>query len=117
MQSTLSLHALDDLTDDERDTMLSNETLHSLAEVRGAIPDPRSAHGKTCDFPFLLTSLAPAFLYGYDSTDAASQWCREHHSLVRQDFGKRRHLTHSGALYRRLLPCLPAAHFEWALAS
>jgi len=47
---------------------------------------------------------------------AVEEWCRAHHSLLRQVFGPLRHLTPSGSLYRRLLPRLSVEHLEWALA-
>jgi hypothetical protein len=116
MQSTASLAALDTLTDEERASLLTTDTLLSLLDVFGAIPDPRSRHGRRYELPFLLTCLATAFLCGCDSMDAVGQWCRDHRSLLRQVFGPRRHLTPSGSLYRRLLSRLSVEHFEWALA-
>lgn len=116
MQSTASLAALDTLTDDERETLLTRESLGSLLDVFDTLPAPRSRHGRRYDLPFLLTCLATAFLCGCDSMDAVGQWCRDHRSLLRQVFGPRRHLTPSGSLYRRLLPRLSVERFEWALA-
>jgi len=117
VQSTASLAAFDTLTDEERATLLTTDSLLSLLDVFASMPDPRSRHGRRYDLPFLLTCLATAFLCGCDSMDAVGQWCREHRSLLRQRFGPRTHLTPSGSLYRRLLPRLSADHFEWALAS
>jgi predicted transposase YbfD/YdcC len=116
VQSTASLAVLDDLTDEERETLLTTDSLRSLLDVLTTVPDPRSRHGRRYDLPFLLTCLATAFLCGCNSMDAVGQWCREHRPLLRQVFGPRRHLTPSGSLYRRLLPRLSAEHFEWALA-
>jgi predicted transposase YbfD/YdcC len=116
VQSTASLAALDDLTDEDRSTLLTSENLRSLLDVLSTIPDPRSRHGRRYELPFLLTCLATAFLCGCDSMDAVGQWCREHRSLLRDLFGPRRHLTPSGSLYRRLLPRLSVDRFEWALA-
>lgn len=117
MQSTASLAALDTLTDEDRATLLSRDSLLSLLDVFATIPDPRSCHGKRYDLPFLLTCLATALLCGCNSMDAVGQWCRDHRSLLRHLVGPRRHLTPSGSLYRRLLPRLSVDHFEWALAS
>lgn len=117
MQSTPSLAVLDTLTDEDRETLLTTETLLSLADVFSSVPDPRSCHGKRYDLPFLLTCLATAFLCGCNSMDAVGQWCHDRRPFLRQLFGPRKHLTPSGSLYRRLLPRLSTEHFEWALAS
>lgn len=116
MQSTPSLHSLVTLPDAEREALLRHESLLSLMDVFGVIPDPRSRHGRRYDLPYLLTCLATAFLCGCDSMDAVGQWCQEHRAVLRQRFGPRRHLTPCGSLYRRLLPRLSAEQFEWALA-
>jgi DDE_Tnp_1-associated len=116
MQSIASLPVLDDLTDDARAALLTDDTLYSLADVFAALPDPRSRHGMRYGLPFLLTCLVAAFLCGVTSTDAVGQWCRDHRPLLRTLFGPRRHLTPSGSLYRRLLPRLSAATLEWTLA-
>ncbi|GAC1472777.1 MAG: hypothetical protein NVS2B16_31480 [Chloroflexota bacterium] len=45
MQSIASLPMLDDLTDDARAALLTDDTVCSLADVFAALPDPRSRHG------------------------------------------------------------------------
>ncbi|HET9110315.1 MAG TPA: ISAs1 family transposase, partial [Ktedonobacterales bacterium] len=89
----------------------------SLHAAFGAIPDPRSAHGRRYDLPFLLTCLVAALLCNCNSTCAVGQWCREQRRLLRQVFGPRPHLTPSDSLYRRLLPRLSAEQLEAALAA
>jgi predicted transposase YbfD/YdcC len=117
MQSTSLPHQLDDLSDDEREELLTRQALHSLADVLATVPDPRSRHGRRYDLPFLLTCLVAAMLCNCNSLEAVGEWCHEQRSLLRQVFGPRRHLTPTGALYRWLLPRLSAAHLEWALAN
>ncbi|GAC1513333.1 MAG: ISAs1 family transposase [Chloroflexota bacterium] len=117
MQSTSLPPQLDDLTDDEREQLLTSDALHSLADVLGCVPDPRSCHGRRYDLPFLLTCLVAAMLCNCNSLEAVGEWCREQRSLLHQVFGPRRHLTPTGALFRWLLPQLSAAHLEWTLAS
>lgn len=117
MQSTPLPCHLDDLIDDEREQLLTRTALRSLADVLGAVPDPRSRHGRRYDLPFLLTCLVAAMLCNCNSLEAVGEWCREQRSLLRQVFGPRRHLTPTGALFRWLLPRLSAAYLEWALAS
>ncbi|HZU14060.1 MAG TPA: ISAs1 family transposase [Chloroflexota bacterium] len=116
MQSTSLPLLLDDLSDDEREALLTHHALRSLADVLATVPDPRSCHGKRYDLPFLLTCLAAALLCNCNSLEAVGQWCREQRPLLRRVFGPRRHLTPTGSLYRWLLPRLSAAHLEWALA-
>lgn len=96
---------------------LGEASLASLYAAFGAIADPRSAHGRRYDLPFLLTCLVAALLCNCNSTSAVGQWCREHRRLLRATFGARRHLTPSDSLYRRLLPRLPAEQVEAALAA
>lgn len=117
MQSTSLPPQLDDLTDDEREQLLTRDALHSLADVLALVPDPRSRHGRRYDLPFLLTCLVAAMLCNCNSLEAVGEWCHEQRSLLRQTFGSRRHLTPTGALFRWLLPRLSAAQLEWALAS
>jgi predicted transposase YbfD/YdcC len=116
MQSTRLPLPLDSLTDAEREALLTDHSLHSLAAVLGRVPDPRSRHGRRYELPFLLTCLVAAMLCGCNSLDAVGAWCQEHRRLLRRLFGARRHLTPTGSLYRRLLPRLSAASLEWALA-
>jgi predicted transposase YbfD/YdcC len=117
VQSTSLPAPLDDLTDEEREDLLTDATLHSLADVLATVPDPRSRHGKRYPLPFLLTCLVGAMLCNCNSLEAVGEWCQEHRTLLRQTFGPWRHLTPTGSLYRWLLPRLSAAHLEWALAS
>lgn len=116
MQSTRLPLSLDSLTDPEREALLTDRSLQSLAAVRARVPDPRSRHGRRYELPLLLTCLVAAMMCGCNSLDAVGAWCREHRRLVRRLFGPRRHLTPTGSLYRRLLPRLSAASLEWALA-
>lgn len=116
MQSTRLPLSLDSLTDVEREALLTDRSLHSLAAVLARVPDPRSCHGRRYELPLLLTCLVAAMMCGCNSLDAVGAWCREHRRLVRRLFGPRRHLTPTGSLYRRLLPRLSAASLEWALA-
>ncbi len=116
MQSTLLPLQLNTLTDAERESLLTDHTLQSLAAVLASVPDPRSRHGQRYELPMLLTCLVAAMLCGCNSLDAVGVWCRDHRRLLRHLFGPRRHLTPTGSLYRRLLPRLSAAALEWALA-
>lgn len=116
MQSTPGLPTIDTLSDDERAELLTNRSLRSLSAVFATIPDPRSCHGKRYALPYLLTCLVAALVCNCDSVDAVGPWCRDHRALLRRVFGKRDHLAPSGSLYRWLLPQLPAARLEWALA-
>lgn len=116
MQSTALSPLLDDLADETRDALLTDRTLRSLADVLATIPDPRSRHGMRYDLPMLLTCLVAALLCGCNSMEAVGQWCRTEQPLLRRLFGRRRHLTPTGSLYRWLLPRLDAAHLEWALS-
>lgn len=95
---------------------LSAAELKSLHAAFGTIPDPRSAHGRRYDLPFLLTCLVAALLCNCNSTCAVGQWCREQRRLLRQAFGPRHHLTPSDSLYRRLLPRLCAEQVEAVVA-
>lgn len=117
VQSTSLPPQLDDLSDDERERLLTDATLRSLADVLATVPDPRSQHGRRYDLPFLLTCLVSAMLCNCNSLEAVGEWCHEQRPLLRRVFGPRRHLTPTGALFRWLLPQLSAAHLEWALAS
>src|SRR5579872_1988872 len=116
MQSTRLPLQLDTLSDTEREALLTDHTLQSLAAVLAQVPDPRSRHGRRYELPMLLTCLVAAMLCGCNSLDAVGAWCREHRRLIRRLFGPHRHLTPTGSLYRRLLPRLSAASLEWALA-
>jgi predicted transposase YbfD/YdcC len=98
-------------------TSVSVSALTSLHTAFAAIPDPRSAHGRRYDLPFLLTCLVAALLCNCNSTCAVGQWCREHRALLRSAFGARRHLTPSDSLYRRLLPRLDVEQVEATLAT
>jgi predicted transposase YbfD/YdcC len=116
MQSTDLVPVLDILPDEQREALLTDRTLRSLADVLATLPDPRSCHGKRYELPMLLTCLVAALLCGCNSLEAVGGWCRHEQPLLRRLFGRRRHLTPSGSLYRWLLPRLDAAHLEWALS-
>jgi predicted transposase YbfD/YdcC len=117
MQSTALPLLLDGLTDDERQALLTDQSLSTLPAVFAAVPDPRSRHGQRYDLPFLLTCLVAALLCNCDALEAVGQWCRAHRALLARHFGSRRHLTPTGSLYRRLLPRLSVAHLEAAVAA
>jgi predicted transposase YbfD/YdcC len=108
---------LPSLTQEQRDHLLAEAVLHSLAEVFEAIPDPRRAHGLRYDLPFLLTCLIAALLCNCDSTEAVAQWCHDQVGLLRKVFGARLFLTPSGSLYRWLLPQLDASAIEHVLGT
>ncbi len=117
MQSTAVLTLLDAHTAAGRETPSPEDALATLPAVFASVPDPRSRHGQRYDLPFLLTCLVAALLCGCDSLDAVGQWTYDRRTLLRRQFGPRRHLTPTGSLYRRLLPRLSAAHLEAALAA
>ena len=104
MQSTSLPPTLDDLSEDERECLLTDATVRSLADVLARVPDPRSRHGRRYDLPFLLTCLVAAMLCNCNSLEAVGEWCQEHRTLLKQTFGSRQHLTPTGSLYRCLLP-------------
>src|SRR5215469_120818 len=108
---------LPSLTPEQRDHLLAEAALHSLAELFEAVPDPRRAHGLRYDLPFLLTCLIAALLCNCDGTEAVAQWCHEHVTLLQEVCGRRLFLTPSGSLYRWLLPQLDASAIERVLAS
>lgn len=111
-----ALAALPPLSDEERDRLLSDPGMSALGRVFASLPDPRGRLGRRYSLPFLLTCLVAALLCNCNSTLAVEQWCQGQQALLRRVFGTVRHLTPSGALYRRLLPRLSAVHLEWALA-
>jgi predicted transposase YbfD/YdcC len=100
---------------EQAEVLLTEATLHSLADLFEAVPDPRGAHGLRYDLPFLLTCLAAALLCNCDGTEAVAHWCRDHHALLRRVFGPRLFLTPSGSLYRWLLPQVDACAIERVL--
>jgi hypothetical protein len=69
---------LPSLTQEQRDHLLAEAALQSLAELLEAVPDPRGAHGLRYDLPFLLVCLVAALLCHCDGTEAVAQWCRDH---------------------------------------
>jgi DDE_Tnp_1-associated len=122
MYCIASRRVLSPLTEEERQVLLTQAHLHSLVEMLETIPDPRGNHGLRYDLPFLLTCLIAALLCSCNSTEAVSQWCREHDELLREIFGPRLFLTPSGSLYRWLLPQLNVEAVEqvfstWVRAS
>src|SRR5216684_916027 len=80
---------LPSFSQEQRDHLLAEAALHSLAELLEAVPDPRGAHGLRYDLPFLLTCLIAALLCNCDGSEAVAQWCRDHHTLLRRVFGPR----------------------------
>jgi predicted transposase YbfD/YdcC len=110
------------LTDEQRSNLLQQASLHTLAFLLEAMPDPRGRHGLRYDLPFLLCVLAAALLCNCNSSEAVAQWCQEHQALLVEVFGPRQFLTPSGSLYRWLLPQLCADSLErilsaWVLAT
>ena len=107
---------LPSLTEEERQHLLTQAHLHSLVEMLEAIPDPRGKHGLRYDLPFLLTCLIAALVCNCQSTEAVSQWCREHIDILQDLFGPRLFFTPSGSLYRWVLPQISAEAVEQVLA-
>jgi hypothetical protein len=106
---------LPSLTEEEREHLLAQAHLHTLVEMLEAIPDPRGKHGLRYDLPYLLTCLIAALLCNCQSTEAVSQWCREHLNLLQDLFGPRLFFTPNGSLYRWLLPQINAEAVERVL--
>jgi predicted transposase YbfD/YdcC len=104
-------------TEEQRQTLLQQAHLLSLAEVLETLPDPRGRHGLRYDLAFLLTCLIAALMSQCNSSEAVSQWCADQQDLLRQVFGPRLFLTPSSSLYRWLLPQLDAAALEHVLAT
>ena len=108
---------LPSLTHEQREHLLAEAALHSLADLLEAVPDPRGAHGKRYDLPFLLTCLIAALLCNCDGTEAVAQWCHDQSAVLQQVFGPRLFLTPSGSLYRWLLPQVDATAIEQVLGT
>jgi predicted transposase YbfD/YdcC len=106
---------LPSLTAEQREQLLAQAALQSLAEMLEAIPDPRGFHGLRYDLPFLLRCLIAALLCNCDGTEAVALWCRDHVTLLREVFGPRLFLQPSGSLSRWLLPQLDATALEEVL--
>lgn len=106
---------LPSLRQEQREQLLAQAALQSLAEMLEAVPDPRGVHGLRYDLPFLLLCLIAALLCNCDGSGAVAQWCRDHVDLLREVFGPRLFLRPSGSLYRWLLPQLDAATLEQVL--
>ncbi len=103
------------LSKEDQQRLLTQAHLHTLVELLEAVPDPRGRHGLRYDLPYLLTCLVAALLCNCQSTEAVSQWCREHITLLQDLFGPRLFFTPSGSLYRWLLPQLNAEVIEQVL--
>src|SRR5690242_13536681 len=116
MYRIASSRVLSPLKEEERERLLNQAHLHSLVEMLEAIPDPRGKHGLRYDLPFLLTCLIAALLCNGNSSEAVSQWCREHEQLLRELFGSRLFLTPSSSLYRWLLPQIDVQSVEQVLS-
>lgn len=111
-----ALAAMPPLTDEQRRALLSAPHLTTLAAAFACVPDFRQRRGRRYPLVYLLICLVIGLLAGCDSTHALEQWCREHRDWLAHWFPEQRHLTPSGALYRRFLPRLSVEHLEWALA-
>jgi predicted transposase YbfD/YdcC len=105
------------LSDEQRSDLLHQASLHTLASLLEAMPDPRGRHGLRYDLPFLLCVLTAALLCNCNSSEAVAQWCCEHQPLLVEVFGPRHFLTPSGSLYRWLLPQLCADSLERVLSA
>jgi len=112
MECTVGQAILAGLSAQERALVLDDVALTSLQGLFTAVPDPRSRHGRRYALSFLLTCLVAALMCNCNGLDAVGQWCREHRALLEEVFGRRRHLTPTGSLYRKLLPRLNAASVE-----
>src|SRR5260370_2111314 len=117
MYCMLERRVLPRLSEEEREQLLTQAHLHSLVEMLEAIPDPRGKHGLRSDLPYLLACLIAALLCNCQSTEAVSQWCREHLDLLQDLFGPRLFFTPRGSLYRWLLPQIDAEAVERVLAT
>ena len=99
-----------------RETEEGAAPIPPLVEALARVPDPRRRQGRRYPLPFLLGALILALLCNCDTLEAVGQWCREHRDLLATHFPTQRFHTPTGSLYRRLLPRLPVAHVEAALA-
>jgi predicted transposase YbfD/YdcC len=116
MQDTPVPSFFADLTAQERAALFTDERLRTLPAAFATVPDPRNRRGQRYDLPFLLLCLVAALLCDCNSLEAVGRWTRDHRTVLARVCGPRRHLTPTGALYRRLLPRLSVAHVERALA-
>jgi len=98
MYCIVERRVLPSVTEKEREHLLTQAHLHTLVEMLEAIPDPRGKHGLRYDLPYLLTCLVAALLCNCQSTEAVSQWCREHVELLQDLFGPRLFFTRSRVL-------------------
>jgi DDE_Tnp_1-associated len=117
MYCIASGRVLSPLAEEERQHLLAQAHLHTLSEMLEALPDPRGKHGLRYDLPFLLTCQIAALLCNGNSSEAMSQWCREHEPLLRELFGPRLFLTPSGSLYRWELPQIDVQSVEQVLST
>ena len=116
MESIARPAILDGLAEEERRALLSDAGLDSLQAVFAAVPDPRALRGRRHGLPFLLTCLVAALLCTCDTTAAVGEWCAAQREQLARRYPRQRALTPTGALFRWLLPRLPVAELEWALA-
>jgi predicted transposase YbfD/YdcC len=116
MQDTPVPSFFADLTAQERAALFTDERLRTLPAAFATVPDPRKRRGQRYDLPFLLLCLVAALLCDCNSLEAVGRWTRDHRTVLARVCGPRRHLSPSGARYRRLLPRLSVAHVERALA-
>jgi hypothetical protein len=105
------------LAKEDQQHLLTQAHLHTLVELLEAVPDTRGRHSLRYDLPYLLTCLIAALLCNCQSTEAVSQWCGEHLTLLQDLFGPRLFFTPSGSLYRWLLPQLDAEVIEQVLST
>ena len=117
MYCIASRRVLPALSEEERQSLLTQAHLHSLVEMLEAIPDPRGKHGLRYDLPYLLSCLLVALCCNCQSTEAVGQWCREHVNLLQDLFGPRLFFTPSGSLYRWLLPQIDVEAVEQVFAT
>ncbi len=67
MYCIASRRVLPQLTEAERQHLLTQAHLHTLVEMLEAIPDPRGKHGLRYDLPYLLPCLIAGFLCNWET--------------------------------------------------
>jgi len=89
----------------------------SLMEVLGAVPDPRSAHGRRHPLGAVLALAVCAMLCGARSLYAISQWGRDQGGDTALALGFTRERTPAVSTLHRVFSQLDRASFERALGS